>query len=43
MITVYTGQGKGKTTSAIGEALLAYSAGKNVLMIQFLKGSTYSG
>lgn len=43
MITVYTGQGKGKTTSAIGEALLAYSAGKNVLMVQFLKGSTYSG
>ena len=43
MITVYTGQGKGKTTSAIGEALLAYSEGKRVLMVQFLKGSTYSG
>lgn len=43
MITVYTGQGKGKTTSAIGEALLAYSEGKHVLMVQFLKGSTYSG
>lgn len=43
MITVYTGQGKGKTTSAIGEALLAQSAGKCVLMVQFLKGSTYIG
>ncbi|MCB8814469.1 cob(I)yrinic acid a,c-diamide adenosyltransferase [Desulfosporosinus shakirovi] len=43
MITVYTGQGKGKTTSAIGEAVLAYSEGKRVLMVQFLKGSTYSG
>lgn len=43
MITVYTGQGKGKTTSALGEALFAYSQGKRVLMVQFLKGSTYSG
>ena len=43
MITVYTGQGKGKTTSAIGEAVFAYSEGKRVLMVQFLKGSTYSG
>ncbi|EHQ89715.1 cob(I)yrinic acid a,c-diamide adenosyltransferase [Desulfosporosinus youngiae] len=43
MITVYTGQGKGKTTSALGEAVLAYSEGKRVLMVQFLKGSTYSG
>lgn len=43
MITVYTGQGKGKTTSAVGEALLAYSKGERVLMVQFLKGSTYSG
>jgi cob(I)alamin adenosyltransferase len=43
MITVYTGQGKGKTTSALGEALLAYSKGKHLLIVQFLKGSTYSG
>jgi cob(I)alamin adenosyltransferase len=43
MITIYTGQGKGKTTSALGEALLEYSKGKSVLMVQFLKGSTYSG
>lgn len=43
MITVYTGKGKGKTTSAIGEAVMAYSEGKRVLIVQFLKGSTYSG
>lgn len=43
MITVYTGDGKGKTTSALGEALLARGRDKKVLMLQFLKGSTYSG
>jgi cob(I)alamin adenosyltransferase len=43
MITVYTGNGKGKTTSALSEALLALSENKKVVMIQLLKGSTYSG
>ncbi|GAB6155391.1 cob(I)yrinic acid a,c-diamide adenosyltransferase [Desulfosporosinus burensis] len=43
MITVYTGDGKGKTTSALGEALLSLAPDKKILMIQFLKGSTYSG
>lgn len=43
MITVYTGNGKGKTTTAIGESLATLSQGKKVLMVQFLKGSTYSG
>lgn len=43
MITVYTGDGKGKTTSALGEALLSLATDKKILMIQFLKGSTYSG
>lgn len=43
MIRVYTGKGKGKTTSALGEALIAYSQGKEVLVVQFLKGSTYMG
>lgn len=43
MIRVYTGKGKGKTTSALGEALLAKSQGTEVLMVQFLKGSTYMG
>ncbi|MFZ3372192.1 MAG: cob(I)yrinic acid a,c-diamide adenosyltransferase [Desulfitobacteriaceae bacterium] len=43
MITVYTGNGKGKTTSAIGEAILSLNKGKKIIMIQFLKGSTYTG
>lgn len=43
MITVYTGNGKGKTTSAMGEALLSLGLGKRILMLQFLKGSTYTG
>ncbi|MHB1652032.1 MAG: cob(I)yrinic acid a,c-diamide adenosyltransferase [Desulfitobacteriaceae bacterium] len=43
MITVYTGDGKGKTTSAIGEGLVRLGSGQKVLMVQFLKGSTYSG
>ncbi len=43
MIRVYTGKGKGKTTSALGEALVAQSQGIKVLMVQFLKGSTYMG
>ncbi|HWQ88400.1 MAG TPA: cob(I)yrinic acid a,c-diamide adenosyltransferase [Desulfitobacteriaceae bacterium] len=43
MITVYTGNGKGKTTSALSEALFSLSENKKVVMIQLLKGSTYSG
>jgi cob(I)alamin adenosyltransferase len=37
MIYVLTGNGKGKTTSAIGMAIRAVGAGQKVLMIQFLK------
>lgn len=43
MITVFTGSGKGKTTSAIGQGLMSTADGKKVLMVQFLKGSTYTG
>lgn len=43
MITVFTGDGKGKTTSAMGEALSALAPDKKILMLQFLKGSTYNG
>lgn len=43
MIRVYTGEGKGKTTSALGAALTAFSAGTKILIVQFLKGSTYMG
>lgn len=37
MIYVFTGDGKGKTTAALGVGLRAIGAGKKVLMIQFLK------
>jgi len=37
-IQVYTGNGKGKTTAAIGLAIRAAGAGLKVLFVQFLKG-----
>lgn len=37
MIHIYTGDGKGKTTSALGLALRAVGAEKKVAIIQFLK------
>lgn len=42
-VQVYTGNGKGKTTSALGLALRACGHGLKVLMIQFMKGSTDYG
>jgi cob(I)alamin adenosyltransferase len=42
MIQVYTGNGKGKTTAALGLALRAAGAGLKVYMAQFLKGNCYS-
>lgn len=38
LIHVYTGKGRGKTTSAIGLAMRAAGHGKKVLILQFLKG-----
>jgi cob(I)alamin adenosyltransferase len=41
-VHVYTGNGKGKTTAAIGLAIRAAGAGLNVLFAQFVKGMKYS-
>jgi cob(I)alamin adenosyltransferase len=37
LVHIYTGEGKGKTTSAIGLAIRARSRGKKVLFAQFFK------
>jgi cob(I)alamin adenosyltransferase len=41
-IQVYTGDGKGKTTAALGLALRAAGAGLRVYIAQFVKGMKYS-
>ncbi len=41
-IQVYTGNGKGKTTAALGLALRSYGAGKRIFIGQFIKGKHYS-
>jgi len=41
-IQVYTGNGKGKTTAALGLSLRAVGAGFNVFIAQFVKGMEYS-
>ena len=41
-IQVYTGNGKGKTTAALGLALRAAGAGFRVYIAQFVKGMKYS-
>ncbi len=37
-VTVFCGRGKGKTSAAMGQAIFGASAGKSVIIIQFLKG-----
>ena len=39
LLMVFTGDGKGKTTSALGMALRSAGHGKKVCFIQFIKGS----
>ncbi|MFK5926445.1 MAG: cob(I)yrinic acid a,c-diamide adenosyltransferase [Desulfuromusa sp.] len=41
-VQVYTGDGKGKTTAALGLALRATGAGLKVYIAQFVKGMKYS-
>lgn len=41
LIMVYTGDGKGKTTAAVGQAVRALGQGYRVFMIHFMKGRDY--
>lgn len=43
LVIVYTGNGKGKTTAALGIALRATGHQKKICMIQFIKGSWHYG
>ena len=43
LIIVHTGDGKGKTTAAMGLAIRALGAGLKVLILQFIKGQRRSG
>jgi cob(I)alamin adenosyltransferase len=43
LLIVYTGNGKGKTSAAMGTAFRAIGQGFKVLMIQFIKGSWHYG
>jgi cob(I)alamin adenosyltransferase len=42
MIHIYTGNGKGKTTAALGLSVRAAGAGKKIFFGQFVKGMAYS-
>ncbi|MEK7727338.1 MAG: cob(I)yrinic acid a,c-diamide adenosyltransferase [candidate division KSB1 bacterium] len=43
LVAVYTGEGKGKTTAALGTVVRAVGYGLRVYMLQFIKGSWHYG
>lgn len=43
LVVVVTGNGKGKSTSALGMVLRACGHGMKIFMMQFMKGDLYSG
>jgi cob(I)alamin adenosyltransferase len=43
MLHVYTGNGKGKTTAAIGQIVRAAGRGKKVCLVQLFKGEKFYG
>jgi len=43
LVVVITGNGKGKTTSALGMALRACGHGMRICIVQFMKGDLYAG
>ena len=43
LLIVHTGDGKGKTTAALGLALRAFGGGLRILILQFIKGSQRYG